>query len=113
MRVITKAPFGSSNTTEVRSAQHGLRANDLAWPCPPPHTPLHFRPQMILEAPNQRIKMRWLHAFRQEENPSGGFRGAEGIKLAEGYLTKMQPVGTTSKVEWHGLNAPVLPLRQP
>lgn len=71
MRVITKAPFGASNSTE-----------------------------MMLEASHHRVKERWLHAFKQEDNTSGGFRSYEGELLAEGYLTKVQPVGTTSKTRW-------------
>ena len=56
--------------------------------------------EMLLEAPNVSVKNKWLHAFRREEDPSGGFRGQHGRLLAECYLVKVQPMGTTSKTRW-------------
>lgn len=68
-RIVTREAFGTGNHTEL-----------------------------IIEAPNQRIKNRWLFNLRQEENSGGGFRGHEGRLMVEGALIKVQPVGTTSKV---------------
>lgn len=72
MRVITREPFGQSHKAE-----------------------------MVLEAPNQRVKQKWFCAFRGETNTSGGMRNFDGVLVVEGYLVKVQASMTSAdKQRW-------------
>lgn len=70
-RIITREPFGQSNKTE-----------------------------MVLEAPNHAVKNKWVHFLKGDRNTGGGARELEGKMIVEGYLTKVQPMGSSSKERW-------------
>eukprot|EP00050_Salpingoeca_kvevrii_P006256 m.288312 g.288312 ORF g.288312 m.288312 type:complete len:395 (+) comp11947_c0_seq1:115-1299(+) len=72
IRVVTVSPMGTSSSNEV-----------------------------LLEAGNAKIKNRWMQAFKQKENLSGGIREQEGDNvLVEGYLVKVQSGVSSNKTRW-------------
>ncbi len=73
MRVVTKQPFGNGNHTEV-----------------------------VLEAGSRGVKNKWMFAFTDGLDPSGGKRDTEGQLLCEGPLLKIANSGT-NKLRWFRL----------
>jgi hypothetical protein len=57
---------------------------------------------MVLEAANQAVKNRWCSFLRRVQNTSGGQREIPGQLLCEGYLVKVQSMGSSNKV-WPGM----------
>lgn len=75
LRVITKEPFGASKNY-----------------C-----------EALLLAPTMKIKERWYNAFKKQVGIGGGFRQTMGTLFAEGYLSKVQPLGQSNKTRWFAL----------
>ena len=73
-RIVTREPFGQSHKTE-----------------------------MVVEAPNLAVKNKWRHLLRGMRNTGGGQRQLDGRLVVEGYLTKMQPLGSSNKVREMGM----------
>lgn len=79
MRVTTKRPFGKSDMLET-----------------------------VLETPSEAVKLRWMEAFRCFEllrMHGSAPTPREGALVAEGYLTKVKPMGYYSQERWFVLTA--------
>ena len=57
---------------------------------------------MAVEAETLAVRNRWLFLLRGLRNGAGGQRHLEGRLVVEGYLVKLQPVGSSSKVRGIG-----------
>lgn len=70
-RISTTAPFGASGTHE-----------------------------MLLEAPSQAVKFKWLKAMKGDSSSMTGFSSNRAELIVEGPLLKIQPFGTVSRTRW-------------
>eukprot|EP00043_Microstomoeca_roanoka_P028953 m.20249 g.20249 ORF g.20249 m.20249 type:complete len:577 (+) comp8840_c0_seq2:116-1846(+) len=58
---------------------------------------------MLVEAPSMAAKKKWMRALVMDANDTRGFNSDHAELVVEGYLTKVQPLGTVSKTRWFRL----------
>lgn len=59
---------------------------------------------MLLQAPNQRVKDKWLQALVIDSDARQGFSTDCADLVTEGYILKIQPFGNVSKTRWFRVN---------